>query len=90
MTTRSRTATKPALMLQGWEVKALRAGRLQFADSYALIKGGELFLFGAQITPLMTASTPRHCRRPPHPQAAPAQTRDRQTDRRPSNATATP
>jgi SsrA-binding protein len=45
------------LMLQGWEVKALRAGRLQFADSYALIKNGELFLFGAQITPLITAST---------------------------------
>ena len=45
------------LALQGWEVKALRAGRLQFADSYALIKNGELFLFGAQITPLITAST---------------------------------
>jgi SsrA-binding protein len=45
------------LVLQGWEVKALRAGRLQFADSYASIKKGELFLIGAQITPLITAST---------------------------------
>jgi SsrA-binding protein len=45
------------LVLQGWEVKALRAGRIAFSDSYALIKGGELFLFGALITPLPTAST---------------------------------
>jgi SsrA-binding protein len=45
------------LALQGWEVKALRAGRVAFADSYALIKDGEIFLFGAQITPLPTAST---------------------------------
>jgi SsrA-binding protein len=45
------------IALQGWEVKSLRAGRLNFADSYALIKGGELFLFGAQITPLSTVST---------------------------------
>ncbi len=45
------------LVLQGWEVKALRAGRVQFADSYALIKNGELYLFGSQITPLITAST---------------------------------
>ncbi|MFB9069059.1 SsrA-binding protein SmpB [Pseudofulvimonas gallinarii] len=43
--------------LQGWEVKSLRAGRLNFADSYALIRNGELFLFGAQITPLSTVST---------------------------------
>jgi len=45
------------LVLQGWEVKALRAGHLAFTDSYAQIKGGELFLFNAQITPLSTAST---------------------------------
>ncbi len=43
--------------LQGWEVKSLRAGRLNFADSYALIRNGELYLFGAQITPLSTVST---------------------------------
>lgn len=45
------------VVLQGWEVKALRAGRLQFADSYAMILHGELFLIGSQITPLITAST---------------------------------
>ncbi|MDE3141122.1 MAG: SsrA-binding protein SmpB [Pseudomonadota bacterium] len=45
------------LALQGWEVKALRAGRLNFGDAYALIKGGELYLFGASITPLISAST---------------------------------
>jgi SsrA-binding protein len=45
------------LALQGWEVKSLRAGRLNFGDAYALVKGGELFLFGAQITPLISAST---------------------------------
>lgn len=45
------------LVLQGWEVKAIRAGRIQFADSYAMIIRGELFLIGAQITPLITAST---------------------------------
>ncbi|MFO1517776.1 MAG: SsrA-binding protein SmpB [Lysobacterales bacterium] len=45
------------LALQGWEVKSLRAGRLNFGDAYALIKDGELYLFGAQITPLISAST---------------------------------
>jgi SsrA-binding protein len=45
------------IALEGWEVKALRAGRIAFNESYALIKNGEIFLFGAQITPLITAST---------------------------------
>ena len=45
------------IALQGWEVKALRAGRLNFGDAYALIRGGELYLFGASITPLISAST---------------------------------
>ncbi|MBS0463249.1 MAG: SsrA-binding protein SmpB [Proteobacteria bacterium] len=45
------------IALQGWEVKALRAGRLNFSDSYAMILKGELFLIGSQITPLITAST---------------------------------
>ena len=45
------------IALQGWEVKALRAGRIQFADSYVLLKDGEAFLFGTQINPLPTAST---------------------------------
>jgi SsrA-binding protein len=43
--------------LQGWEVKALRQGRIAFAESYALLKGGEIFLFGAQITPLISTNT---------------------------------
>jgi SsrA-binding protein len=45
------------IALLGWEVKSLREGRINFADSYALIKNGELYLFGAQITPLNTVST---------------------------------
>jgi SsrA-binding protein len=45
------------LSLQGWEVKALRAGRINFGDSYAVVLRGELFLVGAQITPLISAST---------------------------------
>ncbi len=45
------------LVLQGWEVKALRAGRIAFSDSYAMVLRGELFLIGAQITPLPTASS---------------------------------
>lgn len=51
------------IALEGWEVKALRAGRIAFAESYALLKDGEIYLFGAQITPLPTAST----HRPPDP-----------------------
>ena len=45
------------LALQGWEVKSLRAGRINFGDSYALVKNGELYLFGASIPPLLSAST---------------------------------
>ena len=45
------------LALQGWEVKSIRAGRVNFGDAYALIKAGELYLFGAQIVPLIQAST---------------------------------
>lgn len=43
--------------LLGWEVKALRAGRLQLAEAYVLLKNGEAFLFGAHVAPLKTAST---------------------------------
>ena len=45
------------LVLEGWEVKAIRAGRAQLADAYVLIKGGELWLIGGNITPLATVST---------------------------------
>jgi len=43
--------------LLGWEVKALRAGRLQLQESYVLLKDGEAYLFGAHVSPLPTAST---------------------------------
>ena len=45
------------LALQGWEVKALRAGRLQPSEGYVLLRNGEAWLFGAHISPLPTAST---------------------------------
>lgn len=44
-------------MLQGWEVKSLRAGKVQIRDNYILLKNGEAFMLGALITPLPTAST---------------------------------
>ncbi|MDW8479704.1 MAG: SsrA-binding protein SmpB [Xanthomonadales bacterium] len=47
------------IALEGWEVKALRAGRVAFGESYALIRDGEIHLFGTQITPLPTVSTHR-------------------------------
>ncbi|HHQ41714.1 MAG TPA: SsrA-binding protein SmpB [Chromatiales bacterium] len=45
------------IALEGWEVKALRAGRVQLKESYVLIKDGEAWLFGAHISPLPSAST---------------------------------
>ena len=45
------------LTLQGWELKSIRAGRANIGESYAVVRGGELFLFGAQITPLIQASS---------------------------------
>lgn len=45
------------LSLQGWEVKSIRAGRVQLKESYILVKNGELYLFGAHISPLKTTST---------------------------------
>ena len=45
------------IVLQGWEVKAIRAGRMNIKESYVIIKGGEIFLIGMHITPLATAST---------------------------------
>jgi len=45
------------LALQGWEVKALRAGRLQLKEGYVLLKDGEAYLFGSHISPLPTTST---------------------------------
>ncbi len=45
------------LALEGWEVKSIRAGRVQINESYILLQNGEAFLFGAHITALPTAST---------------------------------
>ena len=45
------------LSLQGWEVKSLRAGRINLGDAYAIVKNSEIFLFGASIMPLISAST---------------------------------
>ncbi|MCE5387425.1 MAG: SsrA-binding protein SmpB [Acidithiobacillus sp.] len=45
------------IVLEGWEVKSLRAGRLNLKDSYVTVKNGELWLLGAHISPLPTAST---------------------------------
>ena len=45
------------LVLQGWEIKAIRAGRANLVDGYAMIREGEIFLIGAQITALIQASS---------------------------------
>ena len=45
------------ISLQGWEVKSLRAGKVEIIDSYILLKDGEAYLFGALITPLSSSST---------------------------------
>jgi SsrA-binding protein len=55
------------LVLEGWEVKAIRAGRAQIGEAYVLIKDAALWLIGAHISPLLSAST--------HIQADPVRTR---------------
>jgi SsrA-binding protein len=45
------------IALQGWEVKSLRAGRISIVEAYAIVRNGEIFLFGASIPPLLSAST---------------------------------
>ncbi len=45
------------LVLEGWEVKAIRAGQVQLKEAYVIVRGGEIFLLNAHITPLKTAST---------------------------------
>jgi len=48
------------ISLQGWEVKAIRAGRANIKESYVVIRSGEVFLFGMHITALPEASTHVH------------------------------
>lgn len=55
------------IALEGWEVKAIRAGRVQLKEAYVIVKDGEIMLLGAHITPLSTASS--------HVRADPTRTR---------------
>ncbi|MFO0234897.1 MAG: SsrA-binding protein SmpB [Burkholderiales bacterium] len=55
------------LVLEGWEVKAIRAGRAHRKDAYVIVRGAELWLLGAHVTPLTAAST--------HVKADPTRTR---------------
>lgn len=45
------------LVLMGWEVKAIRAGRSQLKEAYVVVRSGEVFLIGCHISPLTSAST---------------------------------
>jgi len=45
------------IALEGWEVKAIRAGRAQLKEAYVVLKDAEVFLVGAHVSPLATAST---------------------------------
>ncbi|WP_028449121.1 MULTISPECIES: SsrA-binding protein SmpB [Chitinibacter] len=48
------------MVLEGWEVKAIRAGRVQLKESYVIYKGGDFYLFGCHISPLLNASSHIH------------------------------
>jgi len=48
------------IVLEGWEVKAIRDSRVQLKEAYVVIRNGEIFLFGAHISPLGSASTHIH------------------------------
>ncbi len=45
------------IVLEGWEVKAVRDGRVQLKESYVVVMSGEIYLIGCHITPMGTAST---------------------------------
>jgi SsrA-binding protein len=48
------------VVFEGWEVKAIRAGRVQLKEAYVTIRNGELYLIGCHISPLSTTSTHIH------------------------------
>jgi len=48
------------LVLEGWEVKAIREGRVQIKEAYVLVRNNELYLFGAHVSALTTTSTFSH------------------------------
>jgi len=52
------------IVLDGWEVKSVRDGRVQMTDTYVMVKNNEIFWVGGQITPLLSAST--HVNPEPH------------------------
>ena len=62
------------LVLQGWEVKAMRAGRAQLKEAYVYLRNGEAFLIGAHLSPLAAASTHVTARPDAHAQAPAAST----------------
>jgi SsrA-binding protein len=45
------------IVLEGWEIKAIRAGRAHIKEAYVIVRDGEVFIFGMHITPLIQAST---------------------------------
>ena len=45
------------IALEGWEIKAIRAGRANIKESYVIVRSGEVFIFGMHVTPLTQAST---------------------------------
>ena len=51
------TKFEAGVALQGWEVKSIREGKVNIRDSYVVLKNGEAFLIGAQIQPLLSASS---------------------------------
>ena len=48
------------MVLEGWEVKSIRAGRVQLKEAYVIVRAGEIYLLGSHISPLPTASTHIH------------------------------
>jgi SsrA-binding protein len=48
------------MVLQGWEVKSIRAGRVQLKEAYVIVRNGEIYLFGAHISALTSTSTHVH------------------------------
>ena len=48
------------MVLEGWEVKAIRAGRVQLKEAYVVVKSAEIYLIGCHISPLLAASTHIH------------------------------
>lgn len=52
--------SEAGLVLEGWEVKSLRANKVNLSDAHVIVKYGEAFLLGAQIQPLPTAAAHLH------------------------------